>query len=620
MRIALFFVTALYALAQEALPQFRLGTAGDRTEFRIGERIPITLDFTVTGRQTYQVSTDVRPRRLRPQLPDEFTAAPADGWADPLKTLRWTMDCCFPSAGSSGTANLDSTHPFHIERDLNEFIAFRKPGRYIVRATSTRVSGIQTPLVSNDLVLTIASRDERWTAQQFAPARAILETGKPPQEPESTIYQERELAQVNAVRSLRYLETEPASRYLASIYGRGRRTDEEIELALLASPFPEAAVDELDRGLADPDLTITQSYCVTLTEIKATLLERTLGHSPSPEDWKPLGDALDKRVFEAASAKNPQAKADTYYYLFEVGSGYLRGNPEVLGQLLPLLPSASPWVLYQLLSTDWDKISGIQAQLLPLLQQVVTRSRPRLQVNPNGLALRRLAELDRDAATSAARRDVLSGEARIPDPELLRIPLPASRDLDEALLDQYRQGKPVEARIARYASPEIREALWRVSVSRSGWNGQTQICVSPLFAYFFRVDPDVAAERLRDLRKAGGNACTALWFYDLESQLMSPGLEKQLILDARSANPALQLAAFRMLSGGGSPSALPALLDAIEGAAASKQEMISSVLSGRGWKLSAADYGRLAKACSQTASCPDIERLRLAGPAIGTKP
>lgn len=495
MRLALFLLATLCVTAQEPAVHLTLGTPGGRTEFHIGEPIPVTLDFEVKGPRSFQISTDIRLRHLRPQVPDEFSATPTDEWVDPLADLQWYADAMGPSNGSWGSARLDALHPVHIERDLNEFIVFRKPGRYVVHATSARVVGAGK-LETNDIVLHILQRDEAWTARQFAAAKATLEAGKPPKEPERVFYTDKDNAQMDAVRSLRYLETEPAARYLVSIYGHGRRSDQEIEYALLASPYREAIVDEFQRQMADPDLTITQGYLIPLTQIQARLLERQLGHAFSREDWKTLGDATDKRVFELASGKNPESKADTYYYLFRVGSGDLRGSPEVLRRLIAWLPSASPWVAEIFLTTDWDTISSVRAQILPFLKGAVARSWPQFNPSVAGMALLRLAEMEPHAAADAALKELLSSEARIGDPELLELSLPPSRLLDQALLAQYQQGRPVEARIARFASADVDDDLWRAWSARPGRNGQRQSCVTPLFAYFLRVDPTAAPQNV----------------------------------------------------------------------------------------------------------------------------
>ena len=117
----------------------KFGTAGGRTGFHIGEAIRVTLDFDVQapGRSGFNRSSTAP---LRPQAPDQFHATPAAGWVDPLADLTWTMDGTVPSTGSWGSAQLDALHPVHIERDLNEFIVFREPGRYMVHVTSARVA------------------------------------------------------------------------------------------------------------------------------------------------------------------------------------------------------------------------------------------------------------------------------------------------------------------------------------------------------------------------------------------------------------------------------------------------------------------------------------------------
>jgi hypothetical protein len=143
------------------------------------------------------------------------SAEPAVGWVDPLKDLTWTMEASGNPMLSQQRAPLDANHPVTVTRTLNEFIVFRTPGHYVVYCDSTR-SGVK--LKSNGLALDISSRDETEAAGQFAAARAILETGKPPAEPERFIYDARENAQVDAVRTLRFLDIEAAAAYLASIY------------------------------------------------------------------------------------------------------------------------------------------------------------------------------------------------------------------------------------------------------------------------------------------------------------------------------------------------------------------------------------------------------------------
>jgi hypothetical protein len=91
---------------------------------------------------------------------------------------------------------------------------------------------------------------------------------------------------------------------------------------------------------------------------------------------------------------------------------------------------------------------------------------------------------------------------------------------------------------------------------------------------------------------------------------MSPGLERQLIQDTTSSDPSIRLAAYQTLSLAGSPATLPELLQALEQATVSKQEIIAAILQGRNWLLKEVDFARLAKECAGTLLCQEISRVQ----------
>ncbi|HTB19445.1 MAG TPA: hypothetical protein VK708_15095, partial [Bryobacteraceae bacterium] len=477
--------------------QLRLATLGGQTQFRIGQPIWVTLTFEAASAPNYSVSTAVPLRHLRPQTPDQFTAEPAAGWVDPLKDLQWTMDAGGnPMRGNE--SKLDPAHPVTVERSLNEFVVFRQSGHYVVHCSSSRVIGGQgAKLESNGLALEILPRDDAEDARQFTSARATLESGKPPKEPERFMSTAKENAQADAVRTLRFLDTEAAVVYLASIYGQSRHTEQDIEYALYASQHREAIVRELERRLADPDLTVTQTYLITLTQLKGRLEEAKTGHAPSSAVWDAIDESVNQRVFELAAGKAPQARADTYYYLFEIGSKSFRKTPEMRRLVLESMSSLSPFSIEILLSNDWGQIRDASTQLLPFLKQAATRQWPQISPSIAGLALLRLAEFDATAANDLARDALLSANFSIDDAQLLQFPVPTSPQLDQALLSQYRQGKAVDARIARFASPAVKDQLWRAYNEKIVARGQPE-CTTPLLAYFFRVDPAAAAVRVAD--------------------------------------------------------------------------------------------------------------------------
>jgi hypothetical protein len=411
-RLCAFLFLTFSAIAQE--PTVRLSTMDGKTQFRIGQPITVTLTFESTGAMKHSVLTAVPPRRIRPQIPDQFTAEPVTRWVDPLKDLQWTMESGANSALPQSEAVLDASHPVAVERNLNEFIVFHTPGHYVVHCSSSRVmSGNGAKVESNGLALDILPRDAAEDARQFAAARTTLESGKPPKEPERFMRMDKENAQAAAIRTLRHLDTEPAAIYMASIYGEGRRTQPDIEYALYASEHREAIVRELERRLADPDLTVTQTYLITLTQLKGRLEEGRIGHKLSTAEWNVLDESVNRRVFELAAAKTPQARADTYYYLFETGSTYYQHSPEMRRLLVESLPFLSPFSIEILLCNNWAEIRDAKPQVLPFLKEAVSRQWP--QINPSipGLALLRLAEFDATAANPTFARE-LGGCANCP--------------------------------------------------------------------------------------------------------------------------------------------------------------------------------------------------------------
>lgn len=596
---------AFPAMSQEPPARLRLSTATGKTQFHIGEPISVTLTFETAGPQRLSVATGVSFRRLRPQKPDEFSAEPATGWVDPLKDLTWTMESNGNPMLSQQQAALDTNHPVAVTRTLNEFIVFRAPGHYVVYCNSSR-SG--AALKSNGLALDVLPRDETEDARRFASARAILETGKPPSEPERLMYNDKEQAQANAVLTLRYLDTEAAATYLASIFGQNRRTESDLEYALYASGQRAFVVRELERRMAASDLMVTQTFLTTLTQLKAFLQEATTGRSFSPDDWIALDEAVNKRVFELAPVKTPEARAGTYFYLFETGSRSFRQSPEVRRLLIESLPFARPFQMEVLLSNGWGEIRGAGSTLVPILKQAVTRPWPQLTPNVPGLALLRLAELNPISANDIARSALLTGQPAIGDAQLLEFSIPASAAVDQALLAQYRAGKPVEARIARFASESIKDRMWRAYEEKHATASPE--CVTPLLAYFFRVDAEVAARRVEASRKTGPDPCMALQFSGLERRLMSPGLEGQLILDTRSPNQSLQQAAYRTLSLAGSPAALTSLFQALERGSGPADEVTRAILQGRNWVLTETDFARLMKVCTGTPACSEVSRIQ----------
>jgi len=283
-------VIALVVTAQAAPGvHLRFNTVGNHTQFHIGEAIPVTLDFEVEGAQSLQVDTDIRLRGIKPQGLEVFSAIPADGWWNPLARLSWISDGAYYNRPF---ATLDKLHPFHIERDLNEFIVFRKPGHYIIRVESTRVA----TQPANEIALDIMPRDDAWTKREFERAKAILDAGKPPEGGDRQFDDAKDNAQIDAVRQLRYLATAEATDYLASICGQERRSESEIDVALYASPYLEIAATRLEQRMLDHGIGMGETNRDVLFELKRLIWEERIGRPLLRGELDELDGSLNREL------------------------------------------------------------------------------------------------------------------------------------------------------------------------------------------------------------------------------------------------------------------------------------------------------------------------------------
>lgn len=607
MRIALVVLLSGCALAQQPDVRLHLAVAGAARTFRVGEPIPVTLDFTATGPGVLRMDTDVRLRHLQRHGADVFAATPVEGWRDPLDHLPWKWDDGTRIGSGPPRANLDALHPVRIERDLNEFLVFSQPGHYTVKVLSTRVERLN--LESNTIPLVIAARDEAWTARQFAEAKALLEKAAIERQPDGMGDPAQEDAQADAVRKLRYLDIQAAAEYLAALSGRIRRNDSEIEMALHASAFPAAAAAVMTRQMDEPKLGLTQSYMSLLEMLTARALQQQQGREPTQEERAALWRSLRARALEMGALKSPRAKAETYFYLYETERPATAGS--IRDRLIEALPGAPEFVLWVMLDSNWRKIRDAREKLEPMLEAVARRSSTPAGLRVPGLALRRLAELNAAAAEEIVRSKLQAGDSYSDDARLLEFSLSPSPTLDRLLLEQYRKGEPVEARLARFASAAVKDEVWRAFEARfaTGTDGSSA-CPTAVFAYFFRVDAEGAAHRLAELRKDGQARCIAPEVPGLERLVMSPGLELQLLVDARSTDAWVRAKAFRTLSEAGSAHALGPLMEALFVGGRQGDEAVFAILNGKRWFLTDATYARLKTVCSPDLSCREVERLQ----------
>jgi hypothetical protein len=167
-----------------------------KSDFYSGELIPLQLSFTSTQPKGYFVDTRLQDRVGRLNGTEEFLIDPAAFAEDPLRGLPGGSG---GMGGLSGGPILLSGKPFSFEKLLNEWVRFRKPGKYRIAILSRRVTQVTDParseyylrthgrgdpveLVSNILRLNIAPAATVWMKEQIAEAAKVLSGPADPNE------------------------------------------------------------------------------------------------------------------------------------------------------------------------------------------------------------------------------------------------------------------------------------------------------------------------------------------------------------------------------------------------------------------------------------------------------
>lgn len=543
---------------QATQPEVRLvlGTVNGKRQFHIGEPVPITLDFSTSAQ--LGIVPFVRLRMYRDHGDDQFSVTPAEGAVDPLDAYPWaSRDGTF--ARNDAPVEFNSSHLLRIERDLNEFIVFRRPGRYTVTVRSTRVKpwlqarpdgspptpGTPIPPVhSNSLELEILPRDEAWCATQVKAAVAILK------EPIPAADTPGYWRAVDAIRTLRYLETDAATRALAAVLGRYDDPWHEVLMGLWSTPYRDAALETLRSLLFLPDTQLNPA----LEDLRAL---ESAGHggalSPAEADaWARREAQFNLALVEAAKRKQEPLRSESLYTLWSHTRSQDPAREEARQALLACAPSFTSAMWWSVLSSQPP--ADPSGQLVPVMKRILTESGSGLDGEALRSIFNRIAWIDSEFARNNAQMRLLAGRFDVPDEPLFSQDVPSSAELDRALLQQLESEPRVEARIAHFASqaakPELLKAYNRQLTLAESLH--RPLCFTPLLSYFFRVDPTLAKTLTTRMRATAGQEPPACQWTLPQGSAMSPALEARMAEDVASApENAKQMMITRLQNEGG---------------------------------------------------------------------
>src|SRR5450759_2398124 len=133
--------TAPLAEASNSDVSLTVSVPEGRSQFQIGEAIPLDLSFISTGAGEYELLPSFGQRSDK----ERVLVEPHSGWYDPVAAY---CGCYFALHMHAGGDDLDSLsdRPTVARLELNEWVRFTEPGEYRIIVQSERVTGRGTGL------------------------------------------------------------------------------------------------------------------------------------------------------------------------------------------------------------------------------------------------------------------------------------------------------------------------------------------------------------------------------------------------------------------------------------------------------------------------------------------
>ncbi len=401
--------------AQPAAVSFVISAA--KSDFYLGEPIPLQLSFTSTQPNAYRAETRLQDRVGRQNGTEEFLVDPVALTEDPLRGLPGE------TGGMGGISGGDITlsgTPFAFEKLLNDWVRFRKPGTYRIAILSRRVAQVADPrqveMVSNVITLNLAAAPAAWVKDQIAQADRILDA---PADPNEEARQRR----LRAGQTLRCLDSPEAAAELARHLGPGTDVDSwSLNLGVLGSPYRKQLLPLLEARLVAPDQPVWGRYLDTLAQL-SEFASFGGAMSPFPADaalqgaWRVESGRREAfregkrkeyvaQLTASLPAKQPEARAVSSNTLIESASrngGDTALTPSMASLLIADFPNLPERMQINLLESRLDIIRS--PAMLPALREIYERTQePRPSPALADLAVRRIYDL----APDEGRRIILS--------------------------------------------------------------------------------------------------------------------------------------------------------------------------------------------------------------------
>lgn len=475
----------------------RLSLAGDKSVYRTGEPIRLTLSFTA-DRDGYHIDTTT----TKPAHPiDEVLLSPDAGvsrWLDEYSGRhRYSPDY-------SSAQKITAT-PTTVELPLNDWFRFDRPGRYTLRVRTGRVSrpgqphafSPPIPLTTNEISFKVVPMSSVEEEQEVRRLSALLEATRDWKE-ESKISED--LSYLSGEVSTR----EKVRRFFAS-QGRSGNYFQNIYFGLFIARDRALVVRLLEGALRDPNTPATHELLQTLIMLRAlqegvepTNAGRFVEVEAGNPEQRRYSEIREGYVTELlASLPKRAGKSQTTTAITVLGN--LPKEPghsaqmlsDVRKILLQEFDSLHPFDQERLLTAYWDQLRDPSIQ--PALERMLTKERQPQAFPIRASALNRLIEMDPERARLFVVAELRDPASLVDFDVLTALKDETLPEADAALLEQVRRfGQKSDLvllrhkalLVARYASPAIYDGLMEVYET---WGAKwPQDARASLLGYFAR--------------------------------------------------------------------------------------------------------------------------------------
>jgi len=536
--------------------QVQLRFATRSNIFQIGELIPLEVVLSSTTPNRYLEPCELFSQRNfgYPQCRFfshwSFTVTPEGGWVDLTKEFPYEAEVTSRGGPTFEVSNPDlSSQPVVFSYLLTKRFRFDTPGEYHVHLsmeiglddeTTRRKLALgaapnvkpHTVNVTREIVLQIVPARPEWQTEVVRNGYKAYSGSSPPvtdpPSPELLRYQQ-------ATQALCNLGTPEAARVLVGLLSRDHP---EVQRCVDHTPSAEAAIEEMQRLLVDPNVAVNFGLFYEL----AILIDRDYYkiHGANPS-YEPATIRERDILLSALPQKHGEAQVASLLTALRFPPRG-KGTPYNSGYDLPFAPPviaavAANYDNFPAQSEEWLLNEGWARVRSPLMLPLVRR----LAEGGNGPALLRWMELDPTAATDFEQKEVVRPVPRFSS-FYLRLPEDSLTGQGRMLaanfvaLTQEQDLVRSATLLHRYAYGDVLPTVLPfIDAKLAEWPCSIQL---PVLAYLLKVSPADAAPRVdQALRQAPKYPCDTFFFTDLGFLEPSPILERRSLRQIETGTP-----------------------------------------------------------------------------------